>query len=81
MDVQAYLIDRVSFYLDIPAEEVELGIPLTEFGLDSVYAIALCGDIEDELRIGMEPTLLWDIADLAALSAHLTGLLAEQPAH
>lgn len=79
MDVQAYLIDRVSFYLDIPVEEVGLGTPLTEFGLDSVYAIALCGDIEDELSIGIEPTLLWDVADLAKLAEHLTGLLAEQP--
>lgn len=79
MDIRAYLIDRVSFYLDIPVAEVDLNTPLTDFGLDSVYAIALCNDIEDELGVGVNPTLLWDIGNLARLAEHLDAQLAGQP--
>ncbi|MFE9426146.1 acyl carrier protein [Kitasatospora sp. NPDC006697] len=78
--IQAYLIDRIAFYLSMPVEEISLDVPVTEFGLDSVYAIALCADIEDELGVTVEPTLLWDIDTVTDLTAHLGGLLAAQPA-
>lgn len=55
----------------LPAQEIEADVSLAEYGLDSVYAFALCGEIEDTMGIPIEPTLLWDVDTLRALTAHL----------
>jgi peptidoglycan/xylan/chitin deacetylase (PgdA/CDA1 family) len=36
-------------------------------------------DIEDELGVTVEPTLVWDVDTVAALTVHLAGLVAELP--
>ncbi|WP_414942611.1 acyl carrier protein [Amycolatopsis sp. cmx-11-51] len=72
--IQSWLVERVAHYAMIPAEEIESNVPLSDYGLDSVYAFALCGDIEDTLGILVEPILLWDVDTVAALTTHLTEL-------
>ncbi|MEV7022283.1 acyl carrier protein [Kitasatospora sp. NPDC093558] len=71
-----WLTDRVAYYLEIPAEQIEPNVKLVEYGLESVYALALCGDVEDELGIEVEPTLAWDYPTIDAL----VGLLMEKTA-
>lgn len=73
-DIRSWLIERVAHYLEKPAAEIDPEASLTEHGLDSVYAFALCGDIEDELGVVIEPPQLWDVDSVTALTAHLVGL-------
>jgi acyl carrier protein len=79
--IRGWLVARVAYYLERPVEEIDPDVSLAEYGLESVYAFALCGDIEDATGIAVEPTLLWDVDTLAALTAHIVGLAAEQPSH
>ncbi|GJF28386.1 phosphopantetheine attachment site domain protein [Kitasatospora sp. NE20-6] len=72
--IRVWLADRVGYYLQRPAEEIDHAVPLTEYGLDSVYAFALCGDIEDTLQLSVDPTLVWDVNTVDALAGHLSGL-------
>ncbi|WP_051173840.1 acyl carrier protein [Amycolatopsis orientalis] len=74
--IQPWLVERVAHYAMIPAEEIEADVPLAQYGLDSVYAFALCGDIEDTLGLLVEPILLWDVDTVAALTTHLAELAA-----
>ncbi|MFC9257350.1 acyl carrier protein [Amycolatopsis thailandensis] len=74
--IQSWLVERVAHYAMIPAEEIEFDVPLANYGLDSVYAFALCGDIEDTLGLLVEPILLWDVDTVAALTTHLTEMAA-----
>ncbi|MFJ7280372.1 acyl carrier protein [Kitasatospora sp. NPDC098663] len=76
-EIAAWLADRVSHFLQMPVEEIDPEASLASYGLDSVYVVALCGDITDHLDLPIEPTLLWDIDTLSALTAHLVGLAAE----
>ncbi|MFE6744846.1 acyl carrier protein [Kitasatospora purpeofusca] len=73
-ELTAWLTDRVAFYLEIPAEQIAPDVKLVEYGLESVYALALCGDVEDEYGIEVEPTLAWDYPTVEAL----VGLLQER---
>ncbi|WP_294006758.1 acyl carrier protein [Streptomyces sp.] len=59
-------MERVSYYLETPVAEIDPGVSLAEYGLESVYAFALCGDIEDTLGVTVEPTLVWDVDTVAA---------------
>jgi acyl carrier protein len=70
--IRAWLVDRIAYYVMLPTHEIEPDVSLADYGLDSVYAFALCGEIEDTLGIQIEPTLLWDVDTVTTLTAHLS---------
>jgi acyl carrier protein len=77
-DIAQWLTSRVASYLDTEPSEVDPDLPLAEYGLDSVYALSLCGEIEDELNITAEPTLAWDYPTVSAMADYLYGELADR---
>ncbi|MEU7068019.1 acyl carrier protein [Streptomyces sp. NPDC053429] len=70
-----WLMDRLSLYLRRAPESIDPGVPLAEYGMDSVAALSLCGDLEDEFGLEVEPTLLWDHPTVTALLRHLQQVL------
>lgn len=44
---------------------------LAEYGLDSIAALTIAGDLEDELGIELPPTLLWDHPTIDELATYL----------
>ncbi|MFJ5721476.1 acyl carrier protein [Streptomyces sp. NPDC093149] len=78
--ISSWLVDRVSYYLERPASEIDEGVQLAEMGLDSVYVFTLCGDIEDRFGLVVEPTMAWDHPTVEAITAHLVAELAGRAA-
>jgi acyl carrier protein len=74
-----WLTDRVASYTRLSADEIDRTAPLTDYGLDSVAALSLCGDIEDEFDLIVEPTVAWDHPTVEALVAYLLGELGPRP--
>ncbi|WP_156755320.1 acyl carrier protein [Actinokineospora pegani] len=70
-DIADWLTERVASYLDTDADSIDRDLPLAEYGLDSVYALSLCGDIEDTLGLVVEPTLAWDYPTVTAMAEFL----------
>jgi acyl carrier protein len=68
---RGWLLDRVALYLGRDADTIDPTVPLAEYGMDSVCALSLCGDLEDEFGLLVEPTLLWDHPTVQALLAFL----------
>ncbi|MFE3851891.1 acyl carrier protein [Streptomyces griseorubiginosus] len=77
-DIRGWLVERIAFYLECPREEIDEGAPLVDIGLDSVYALTLCGDVEDHFGLLVEPTMAWDHPTVDAITAHLTEELARR---
>ncbi|WP_311971675.1 acyl carrier protein [Pseudomonas baltica] len=48
---------------------------LAEYGLDSITALTIAGDLEDELGIELPSTLLWDYPSIDALANYLYGIM------
>lgn len=67
--------ERVAFYLECPVRDIDTSKPLTAYGFDSVFALAICGDIEDEYGFEVDPTLAWDYPTVDALAGHLAEVL------
>jgi acyl carrier protein len=67
-DLQVWLAGRVAAYVQKAPEEIKADVPLSEYGLDSVYALTLSGDIEDHLGLTLDPTLMWDHPTISALT-------------
>lgn len=72
--LQEWLISRVAAYVQRSPGEIKADVPLSDYGLDSVYALTLSGDIEDHLGLSLDPTLMWDHPTIAALSEALLRL-------
>ncbi|MGW0748088.1 acyl carrier protein [Streptomyces sp. NPDC002587] len=72
----AWLSARLSLYLRRAPETIDPTVPLAEYGMDSVAALSLCGDLEDEFGLEVEPTLLWDHPTVESLVRHLSAVLA-----
>ncbi|KAA2250732.1 acyl carrier protein [Solihabitans fulvus] len=70
-EVRAWLIDRVAYHLDRDPARIRPDVPLADYGLDSVYAMGVSGDIEDEFGIAVEAADLWERPTIDALAAHL----------
>ncbi|QFR92240.1 acyl carrier protein [Streptomyces tsukubensis] len=66
----------VAAYVRLPVEEIRADRPLSDYGLDSVYVLSLCAEIEDEYGIEVEPTVMWDHPSLGPLAEALVPLIA-----
>lgn len=78
--LRAWLIERVAYYAERSADDVDPSVPLSSYGLDSVYALTLCGDIEDHLSLRIEPAAAWDFRTIDALLGYLVKELAQAKA-
>lgn len=73
--IRTWLVGRVAHYLDETPAAIDPQASLAEYGLDSVYAFALSGEIEDTLRVTVEPTLIWDVSSIADLTDRILALI------
>ncbi|MER5641540.1 acyl carrier protein [Kitasatospora sp. NPDC002227] len=75
-----WLADRIAVYLKRNPSEIDPTVPLAEYGLNSVAALGLCGDIEEDFDLILEPTAAWDYPTVEALAGHLLDEFAAQAA-
>ncbi|WP_405639980.1 acyl carrier protein [Streptomyces sp. NBC_00019] len=76
-ELRSWLRTRVAHYVQLDVADIDTTATLTTYGLDSVYALTLCGDIEDHLGLVLEPTVAWDHPTIDALTRHLEETLAQ----
>ncbi len=77
-ELSTWVAGRVATYVRRPVAEIATDVPLTDYGLDSVSAVTLAAEIEDEWGLSLEPTIVWDHPTVDALSAAVAGEMAER---
>ncbi|MFJ1969312.1 acyl carrier protein [Streptomyces sp. NPDC087903] len=80
-DLEEWLTERVAFHLHRAPHEIDPDTPLADYGIDSVTAISLCGEIEERHRLAVAPTVAYDFPTVHALADHLAELLADRAEH
>jgi acyl carrier protein len=70
--IAEWLIDRIRFYGQVDDQAISVDAPLTDLRLDSIYAMTLCGDIEDTYDISVDPSFLADMNTLGDISRELS---------
>ncbi|RKH63016.1 acyl carrier protein [Corallococcus llansteffanensis] len=73
--LSSWLSARIATYVQRKPDEIRSDVPLAEYGLDSVYALTLAGDLEDHLGMSLDPTLMWDHPTIAGLTQALLQVL------
>jgi acyl carrier protein len=67
-----WLTNRVAAYLNTEPAAIATDSAIGDYGMDSVFALTLCSDLEYEFGIIAEPTLAWDYPTIDAMAAYLT---------
>ncbi|RJL21487.1 acyl carrier protein [Bailinhaonella thermotolerans] len=74
--IERWLAERVGEYVLRPPEEIDPTAAIAGYGMDSVYNLSLCGDIESEFGLEVDPTLVWEHPTIEAIAAHLRARMA-----
>ncbi len=69
--LRTWLTAKVAEYAECAPDQIRPDVSLAEYGLDSMYGLMLCGDIEDHLGITVDPTVAWDYSTVDALTGFL----------
>lgn len=72
--VESWLAGRILAYGKKEAGDFTFDTDFSDIGLDSVYALTLCGDIEDEYDLEIDPEMLWDYSSIRSLADKLREL-------
>ncbi|MEA5535105.1 acyl carrier protein [Crocosphaera sp. XPORK-15E] len=69
--VQNWLIKQLAEQLSLDPTTIKVGEPLTRYGLDSIDAVTLVGDLEDWLDLDLPDTLFWDHSTIEKAAQYL----------
>ncbi|MEO3876459.1 acyl carrier protein [Nonomuraea sp. B12E4] len=78
-ELQSWMRERIAFYLDQPAETIDPDTELAHYGMNSVYAVSLLGDLENKLGIEIDyMAATWGYPTINKLVEYLEGLRAAE---
>ncbi|MDZ8188305.1 MAG: acyl carrier protein [Nostoc sp. ChiSLP02] len=71
-EIQEWTVSYLANLLEVTPEEVDVTIPFDRYGLDSLAAVSLTGDLQDWLGIDVDPTLIYDYPTIEGLVKYLS---------
>jgi acyl carrier protein len=71
-EVLAWLISKFADWLEVSVEELDPRRPISSYGLDSISAVTISVQLEEELGIELDTAVLFDRPTLESLAEHLT---------
>lgn len=69
--VQNWLVNQLAEQLSLDSNTISVSEPLTRYGLDSIDAVTLVGDLEDWLDLDLPDTLFWDYPTIEKSAEYL----------
>ncbi len=69
--IEAWLAAQIARRQHLAIGDIDVRQPFVQYGLDSVQAVELTGDLEIYLGRKLSPTLAWDYPTIASLSEYL----------
>jgi acyl carrier protein len=75
--IEKWLCEKVGELLDIEARHIDAHQPMSSFGIDSVMAMSIIGELEVWLDTDLPPDLMGDFETVADLSQFLANMNKE----
>ncbi|MDV3000834.1 MAG: hypothetical protein N5P05_002440 [Chroococcopsis gigantea SAG 12.99] len=69
--VQSWLVNKLAEQLSLDPKTINVQEPLTRYGLDSIDAVTMVGDLEDYLDAELPSTLFWDYPTIEKSAQYL----------
>jgi acyl carrier protein len=78
-EMRAWLIDRISASLKVK-NGMDPDAPFSKYGLQSIDAVILAMEIEEEVGVELPPTLLWEYNTVNECASYLVKIESEMAA-
>src|SRR5262245_22511681 len=72
--VQDWLVNWLAAEFALPVEVIDPNKAFLAYGMNSIQAMMVVGDLEDALRRRLSPTLVWEYPTIAGLAQHVVEL-------
>ena len=69
--IEGWLVVHLALLLRMRPEDIDVQAPFAQYGLDSVTAVYLVGQLEEWLDRDLPVGLAWDFPNIEALAEHL----------
>lgn len=79
--IEQWLITHLAGALNLPVDAIAVDTPFDRYGVDSLIAVTMTGDLEEWLGIEIPVTLAWDYPNIQLLAAYLAELAANSPSN
>src|SRR5438477_9850196 len=79
-EIENWLLERLQARLRAGVEEVDPHLPFSYYGLTSIDAVELAGELQEWLGAPVSPTLTWEYPTVSAVSQYLSQERAVAPA-
>jgi acyl carrier protein len=70
--LERWLAELVAMAVELEPGKIDVNVRLDRYGVDSAAAIGLTDELEQQLGVPLEPTLLYDYPTIRSLSDYLT---------
>jgi amino acid adenylation domain-containing protein len=72
-EIRAWLVNHLASRLGVTTGSINTQKPFAEFGIGSVQAVGLAGELQDWLGKPLSPTLAYEFPTIEVLAKHLAG--------
>ncbi|EMI54521.1 protein containing AMP-dependent synthetase and ligase [Rhodopirellula sallentina SM41] len=72
--ITAWLIEKIAARVKLPIESIDVDEPVARYGLDSVGAVRLAGELSEWLDRDIPATLAYEYPTITGLANHLSGV-------
>ncbi len=79
--IESWLVAKITAKLGLNPQEIDISEPLINYGLDSVAAVTLSGELADWLKREISPTIVYDYPTIASLASYLGDSAFKQTPH
>jgi acyl carrier protein len=79
-EIQDWLVEYLSKELNLSVDEIDVKMPFDRYGLSSMTAVLMTGEMEDWLGCTLDPTLPYDYPTVSTLAQHLASLPSQKRA-
>lgn len=69
--IQNWMVNQLVEQLSLDANSIDITEPLTRYGLDSIDAVTIVGELEDWLEVELPSTLFWDYPTIEKSAEYL----------
>ncbi len=78
LDFKSIILKLIAEATQVPAIEIDEEESFSSLGLDSISALDIVGELENEYKVTLNPTLLYEYDSIARLSAYFSNLISGQ---
>jgi acyl carrier protein len=71
-EVLGWLTVKFADWLEVAPDELDSQQPIASYGLDSISAVTLSVQLEEELGVELDTAVLWERPTLESLAEHLS---------